>query len=641
MNKSLLLVLMTIAFSFTLSARAGANCIEEPRKVSLDDETVALLKSYKCSVEQQAGAANVRMEFYRLSGDAAGLVIARGSSKQLKKAIGSPKVLQNEVARTYGDLTKKFGITKEVSKDIEGYAPNFSLTTDTSKSTTDSSKSAGDDFGLQKYRYRQIGNQGSTSFDYPAVDEIMSLRKKLVPENLNYYYSVGGTCESYAEDFLCTRFLNDIVEMKFWRPMQAEDVINYVENTTSYNTQLMKIRKDVEAAKGDIMQADVPNDLKLMAHVAPDSWPDDLLILTGQYATVSCGDSPDLPGLDGWSFTYVPRGVALDVMLLENVSRQPIMVDALVGERAANTQLRPIASKEEVTRDSNPLEQISETLAPGARILVPTRIVFLAPKEWKEEFGEYKKSTAEFHELLGAKAFPGNADAYRVPQIKDYAYGPELSIDGAVINQTRAYLGTRRSANFIDLTIMSESGSCPYLLSWDDKDHEWVEHGKVLHEAPAKDREYSEARTFEGLRTRFRIEEREPEIARINGAKLILKLNNGDQVELMPANGDLSRQNSASADLLWGERVDIDFILPGKIRKEQVVESRLEITGYYERYSRLMVPSVFESRSNAKSSHARIIDHDAFLEMEKRVSLKDSQSKSVKSFGVDPLEIRN
>ena len=73
---------------------------------------------------------------------------------------------------------------------------------------------------------------------------------------------------------------------------------------------------------------------------------------------------------------------------------------------------------------------------------------------------------------------------------------------GLIANGTRLDFAKRQAAtNSIELSVVAEFGSCPYLLSWDEKDREWVEHGKVLHKAPAKDKSYTEARDFEGLRT--------------------------------------------------------------------------------------------------------------------------------------------
>jgi hypothetical protein len=147
--------------------------------------------------------------------------------------------------------------------------------------------------------------------------------------------------------------------------------------------------------------------------------------------------------------------------------------------------------------------------------------------------------------------FSGNVTAYRSPDPKDYTYGPVLTVTGARVNSTRVDFVERPLANFIEMSLSGEAGSCPYLLSWDETDHEWISHGKVLHKGLGKDNAYTEMVTFPSLRTHFRIEEREPELAHLQSAALFLELRDGTTQTLSPA-------------------------------------TRLQVTGYYERYTNLL-----------------------------------------------------
>jgi hypothetical protein len=615
MNTTMISIVAASALSCAIATTARADCVQEPRKVSLEAKSEVLLKSYKCRLGQNAGAAEIRMEFYRLSDTAAGLIVAGGTTNNLRKAIGSPKAIRNDVWGAYADLIERFGSTEEIRgrRSEAGTRLMIDPSQRASSESNDSGQVDVDDvIGVRKYRHILLS--GDSSGDYPAVDEITTLRKKILPNNLNYYYSSGGNCANDTSNFVCAKFHGNDVEMNFWRPMRLADVTNYAANIESYNTQLMKIRKDRVAAKSDIMRGGTPRYLQLMAHVAGEAWPDDLVILAGSRETQTCGDNTtkDIPGLDGWTFRYSAREISLDVVLLENVSVQPVVIDALVGHRIENTGLRTIASKSDASHGSAPLDKLSENLAPGERILVPTRIAFSANSLQKDEFGEYEKSKEEMHKLLGARGFKGNVDSYdRVLQFKDYAYGPELSINGVIVNSARVELDKRRAANSIDLTVTAEIGSCPYLLSWDDNDHEWVDHGKVLHKAPARDREYTEARIFEGLRTRFRVEEREPEIAHLNGATLVVKLDNGEELKLAPFDVRLAEQSRADLELLWGEGVEINFAPPDNIHGKRVTESRLEITGYYERYSNLQAEQASGGRSYGQMSRKCDFDRTA------------------------------
>jgi hypothetical protein len=39
---------------------------------------------------------------------------------------------------------------------------------------------------------------------------------------------------------------------------------------------------------------------------------------------------------------------------------------------------------------------------------------------------------------------------------------------------------------------------------------------------------------------------------------------------------------------MWGEGIELAFALPEGVAEEDVIESRLTLTGYYERYSNLL-----------------------------------------------------
>ena len=134
-----------------------------------------------------------------------------------------------------------------------------------------------------------------------------------------------------------------------------------------------------------------------------------------------------------------------------------------------------------------------------------------------------------------------------------------------------------------------EGGSCPYLFSWDAANQKWVEHGKVLDRAPSQAREYSELKSFPGFKSRFRIEEREPEIAFIKDVELVVTLNNGVAVTLKPKKLVTAAEREGDyLSLYWGEAADFEFQLPRNIAEDQIVTSRFAVTGYYRRYSALL-----------------------------------------------------
>jgi hypothetical protein len=182
--------------------------------------------------------------------------------------------------------------------------------------------------------------------------------------------------------------------------------------------------------------------------------------------------------------------------------------------------------------------------------------------------------------------FKGADTGHALPDLPDYTYGPELRVRGFLVNESRVDL-ERQASNFIDLSVSPEIGSCPYLLSWDAKSREWIDHGKVLHKAPSQAREYTDARTLEGFVSRYRIEEREAEVAFIDQAELVVSLKDGLTITLASDNAALARRDGKYQRLAWDEAIEISFALPQRMAENDVLESRLEVTGYYVRYSEL------------------------------------------------------
>src|SRR5262249_62009993 len=92
-------------------------------------------------------------------------------------------------------------------------------------------------------------------------------------------------------------------------------------------------------------------------------------------------------------------------------------------------------------------------------------------------------------------------------------------------------------------------------------------------------------------RARCRIGRGARETAQRPGAVLVVTLDDGRTLSLAPGLGGSQTCARVDLDLLWGESVDLQFRLPPHVRAEEVVESRLELTGYYERYAEVLAPA--------------------------------------------------
>jgi hypothetical protein len=589
--------LLLAGFLLLLPAAASADCIEEPRQVALDKANTVKLKAYRCGTEQGQKGSEFRFEFHRLSPTAASLVVGKIESALLRATLGAPKVLQNEVFDSYADLLKQFGRMVDVPKPGD----ENQATTSVSGADDTSAERVQDNLTARKVRTfpRSIG-------DFPMPGEITVLRKKTIPDGMKIFYTV--ICEDDDADGLknpiCRKYDVKNANQKFWRGLRADDIANYPQRVKDYNALLAKYLAELRAARKTSGNPPekwqfpaVPSELRLLKYAAGDNWPDDLALVAGFRSPDACNPQQ----IADWSFTYYARDVQLDVALIENTSARPVRIGALLGSRVSEPRLR--AASPVAASAPGPLGDMAETLAPGQKLLVPTAVVLVPPRELRGDL-PYPRMAEDAYRQRGGGGYKGNPTAFGAPTIRDYLFGAALTLSGIVVDDRRVDLA-QRSANFFDLTLSSETGSCPYLLSLDDAERDWTNHGKVLHRAIGKPREETESRTFEGWRARFRLEEREPELARIDSAALHVTLATGATLLLEADHPDLTARDGRYVELFWGEAVDFGFELPAGVRAGEVVSSRLELTGYYERYSSLLAGAPSEEQPALPASLVR------------------------------------
>lgn len=555
-------------------ALARADCREDFRKIQVEQEV--RLRSFVCSA---AGGAEIKVEFFRLSDGAMSLIVAKGSSRLLEQTIGRPKVVENDLFRIYADLLNRAGIAHGLG-DTAGWSLRSRVVAGGGGGQTEDAADT-----TTRTSLKVLVGDSQERLPYPAIDEITSLRRKAVPPNLSFYYL--PVCAGSDNAGTCTKF-NLVAKptMVFWRGMRAADVSGYARNRRDYNALLKRLGK-FEATPENTSEV-APSELRLAQIVAGNDWPGDFIFITGSYYEDECG-GPGEAG--GWRFEYTPRAVLVDAIRIENASSRNVRIDDLLGSRAGDAHLRAAAAASApVMAGGTSLGANAETLAPGESLLIPLRIVFAAPPAPATT----RDASGQLFRRLGASGFGGNAAGHALPAPRTYVYGAEIAVSGVMVDGQRIDL-LRRSSNFIDVAVSPEGGSCPFLLSWDKHEAEWIDQGKVLHRAPERAREYTETRVFPGFQGRFRLEEREPELASIDQAELTVTLKNGATLALAPDHARLAVRDGDYLRLMWGDAVDFAFALPAGIDEADVAESRLSVTGYYERYSALLA-----ARNNAR-----------------------------------------
>jgi hypothetical protein len=563
------LVRQTIAFLSVMvlaPALGRADCREDFRKIQVEQEV--LLRSFLCS---SAGGAEIKVEFYRFSDGAMSLLVAKGSSRLLEQTIGRPKVVENELFRVYADLLNRVGMAHALGGG-NYWSLRFGVTAAGGGGQVDGISDA-----TTRANLKVLVGDSQERLPYPAFEEITALRRKIIPPALNFYYA--PLCTGSDNTGKCTKFdLTAAPTIQFWRGMRAADVAEYARNRRDYNGLLRRLGK-FHATPENTREV-APNELRLVQLLAGSDWPEDFIVMTGSYYTDGCASGE----AGGWQFDYTPRAILVDAIRIENASSRSVRIDDLLGSHSRETRLRAApASSAPVTAGGSSLGTKPETLAPGQTLLIPLRIAFPVPPAPITT----RDLSSQLYRRLGASGFGGNVAAHALPAPRPYVYGPEISVSALVVDGQRIDL-LRRSSNFIDVAVSPEGGSCPFLLTWDRTDGDWIDHGKVLHRAPDPAREYTEARVFPGFQARFRLEEREPEVALIDQAELLVTLRSGATLALATDHPRLAARDRDYLQLMWGEAVEFAFTLPEGIAEQDVVQSQLAVTGYYQRYSTLL-----------------------------------------------------
>jgi len=545
---------------------AYGQCQEDTRTVTLKKDNVARLKSAVCKAD--GSDVRVKVEQYRFS-DAAASIIASGQIlKALVNVVGKFRTAKNDVLKTYADLLSEFGETTVLKGD---YYASLAI-------PGDKDDVASNDIAeLQGGKLRTLTGAGEANLDYPAIEEIRLLRTKVIPTGLAYFYEVACRDQSefpiiHDDKNKCFKFKPSETTMLFWRSMESTDITRYSDRAKQYNLLLKP--KDRETYT---ITPAVPRELRLYEYISKGAWPKDFVTLAGYKMVDGCSDYTG-GGALGWRFTFHTRSIFMDATSIQNLSNKPITIDHFIGASSPDSTLRPLSSSLDGALRLN-IE--SAMLAPGERILVPTRIAF-APSVGSVDQFSYLQTAAQLFASRGSQGFTGNTAAHKAPDLKEFVYGPEISISGiSTANTTINFKETTKTA--LNITIGADSGSCPILLFRQSSD-QWISSGKILQTAKGVAGETSETIAFPGLVSQFRLEEREPEVARLRRPTLTLRLRNRETLTLTP-NQPFHRDGF---ELLWGDAFEFSFDVPESVSGDSVMESRLEITGYYDRYSEVL-----------------------------------------------------
>ncbi len=563
---------------------AAGGCVKDTRQISLDRKNVARLSDYLCTSDHDP-QTRLRVQSQRLSGLAAGVVLNGGTAPWLAALYGKYQVVNNDVLKEYKTLIGRFGSPVRSVHEGAGEGLYVRLDLGTPKQVANSEQGWDATRGavVRSYELAPLP-------DIPLVDETLHLlNEPTFPPSLRMEYAERG----YSGPDIKTPLDN----MTVWRYLTPEDLAAYDARLARYNSLI---------SHHDYRQPAAPKSVQLLQYLTAGGWPEAFLYTEARIAK----QEPCL-ALD---FTVNQYSFEVEIAVVENVATRPIEVTRLLGQASGGNRLRPL-TREPRDVAANALPQQPVMLEPGARLVVPLRIGFaqnfwpgdlLDPDERTQSEERFRTITASppgtvfrtevVAELRGrSRTRDGNyvirkqRDSFRPPTYPlelDFAFGPEWALAGVDAGGERILFATAPT-NLIQITASSGVGSCPILYAWDDADATWIRHGKVIHAAQTRARAASETIAFAGLVRRFRLAEEELERATISHVRLQLQLVNGRTLSLLPhETGALDRP---LALLHANDAVEIAFAPPAGIKPEEVVRSLFTVTGYYDRYSALLV----------------------------------------------------
>jgi hypothetical protein len=588
----------------SLGSAVAGECLKGTREVDLGEGKVAA-RSYLC--ETDSGAA-VRIEIHRLSEQAAGDILSGRTSPLTEKVLGRPRLVENAVFEEARLLFDRYGVTEttvhtgEFNQDVLVRL----VTPDPAAGRTETLRTLSG--GGQEVTYLTLDDPRSGTVTFPLPMEDRAARKgEPWHRDFGFHYSpYGNQCTD-----IVPKGAHPIHCIAFWRYLDRRDVsgaLNAIEDRRAGQPSSASYRLHEERLLG------------LLLHIGRERWPEELAVGVGDFG------SPDACRTPGFSFSYYPRPMILDVLTIENLGDDTVSVDRLLGAVQSSSGLRP-ADESAVLQTAETVE-ISDgpaPIAPGESLLIPVKMTFVVQDALREAFVDASTAEANFRAIRSVPpdrvfeldfAWEPYADEMffdewraeqsywiktlrtrddfkppQTPKMSNLVYGPEIAVHGLQVSGETMDLSGAAANYFEQLTASSGIGSCPYLYAWDETRQDWVRYRKVIHDAYAEELESTDTVELAGSAMRFRLVERELERSYIDKVSLDLRLEDGRTLTLEPDVPALGAADGEYARIEAGEARELSFTLPDGVERGQIRESSLSVTGYYERYGNLALSS--------------------------------------------------
>lgn len=502
-----------LAMGFYAPPALAETCRENATEVRTNGGTLRL-RDYLCDTDE---GARIRVQLHRIDDAVAYAALTGTVPDEINEVLGGARVVRNAVSGRFSDLMDQFGELRAFPcLGFDQFAPGNSVFADGLRECDNvkSFKTLGG--------WRFPGTVNSDINVFPAVEDVRSL---FLSNRIPPTYQIDPEYPRSA-----------------FRYMTSDDL-------EGIETKIQQTNDIIRRSDDQVKQVFVPKELEFYRHVTAGRMP------KGFAALKALDPGEAACGVSGWTLSYTPRPMMLEVALIQNLSRQQVTISNVLGVKSRSEKLRRNQAAGDIKGGKvTDLSGADVVLRPREKAIVFQRMSLIGHLDQGMELTQFDYGPAEFIRTMSVNSRP-------------------VSLD-------------RRSHNATLLTMSTERGSCPFLYVHNGED--WVNHGKVLHDAKGVALKQWDQKRFDGFKGTFRLAELEPELGIIDRAVLDVTLTTGDVVELLPNIDALKEEDNATEDIYMHEYFDMQFKLPVGIEEADVVTSELRVLGYYERYSTML-----------------------------------------------------
>ena len=627
-------IMAVITVAWSMPSQAGdLKCVRRDRKISLLDKDdwsgnpagrIEMVRSFDCGGTQ--------VEFLRISEFALALIEA-GASRRLAASIGSVRLADTFPLQRYRALRQTYG-TQYAKLKFDEELPYWRQNSDSYPSS--------DVTVILDSRYESVFYP-----DYfPAVDDMLMLSKGLWPKAMKMFVSKPQAVNEYGLTAEGRYPVNPKIPM-LWRSLTASDLLSMPQNAQLFRTligqQLGEWASGMEQQYVDEFTQQLPMEpsdrlSRFLADVTDGDLPDELVRIQGWHANIEEGCATGFNAKEVTSATprhfvfntFMPR-IFFDAILVRNTSKNALQVNGFTGSSTLGRGVHRIDEPGDIRSDVDGLSG-PVSIGSGETVIFPTTIL-LRPKElypccdYIPRGEEPAVEAVQHYARFGYDISPEN---YQPPAFPLYFQMlPAYSLSGLETSAGRMSFNRTRPLR-LSFTATIEEGSCPYLMTRSsfDGDGLWTDHGKILHTAASRDLRGVHMEHLHGAPRAYRIEEREPEIAAIDWARLTVIYDDGSTAAFYPGHEALQAQDGRELHIGWGEALEFTFPVRDSPDRRSPRTSRLEIAGYYERLDLSRLDGVSPAPRSSRKVHGTLARLVAMSSLQAKCTMPDGRTAS-------------